>query len=407
MAQVVAVAGQDQYSPGMNYSFFSPRQIVFGWGRRQELGRLVTAIGQRVFLVSGSRTLERAGVIDELIRQLDLARLTTLGFPVASREPEVRDVDELVAGLRSFRPASGDVVVAVGGGATLDLAKAAAALATQSVEASVHDYLEGVGRGLTLVEAPLPLVAVPTTAGTGSEATKNAVISSDSGAAAPFKKSLRSDQMVPRLVLVDPEFTVSLRPETTASTGMDAITQLIESYISRRAAPIPQALCVQGLQLAIPALPNAMADGGCRKAREALSHAALLSGMALANSGLGLAHGVAAALGVLCQAPHGLACALMLPTALRVNEQVSQRELASLEALFAPGCDDSARGARDFIERIENLCRSVGIPSRLRDVGVTPNQIPELVRGSRGNSMSGNPRDVSDDELKQLLEALW
>ena len=397
----------------VNYSFFAPCQIVFGWGRRLELGTLAAGLGRRALLVSGSRTLERTGVIDSLVGILETAGLDVLGFPVDSREPEVRDVDQLAAAFRTLAPTEQDVVVAVGGGSTIDLAKAAAALATNRHGESVKEFLEGVGRGLQITQPPLNLIAVPTTAGTGAEATKNAVISSNSNAergdssSPPYKKSLRSDLMVPRLVVVDPELTVSVPPDITAFTGMDAITQLIESHISRRAAPIPQALCRHGLQLAIPALPVAVADGTSRDAREAMSHAALLSGMALANSGLGLAHGVAAALGVTCNVPHGLACAVMLPVALRVNRDVSRQRLAELEAMFDPAARDDGRGADRFIERIGRLCQQVGIPSRLRDIGVLQEQIPSLVTGSRGNSMSGNPRDVSDEELRAILEQLW
>ncbi len=395
----------------MNYSFLAPRQIVFGWGRRADLGALAATLGQRVFLVSGSRTLERTGVIDRVVADLGSAGLQVLGFPVESREPEVRDVDGLTASFRALNPTAGDVVIAIGGGSAIDLAKAAAALATNRQADSVVDYLEGVGRGLQITEPPLPFIAVPTTAGTGAEATKNSVISSNATAgdssSKPYKKSLRSDLMVPRLVLIDPELTVTVPATTTAYTGMDAITQLIESYISRRAAPIPQALSRQGLQLAVPALAAVVADGTLRESREAMSQAALLSGMALANSGLGLAHGVAAALGVTCQVPHGLACAVMLPTALRVNREVSQTRLAELERLFDQSNSRDALAADCFIKRIEQLCRSVGIPERLRDIDVKRVQLQGLVAGSRGNSMSGNPRDVSDDELHALLEQLW
>lgn len=391
----------------MNYSFFAPRQIVFGWGRRTELGTLAASLGRRALLVSGSRTLERSSVVDELVKNLTNAGLDVLGFPVDSREPEVRDVDQLTSAFRDLGPSEQDVVVALGGGSTIDLAKAASALATNHQGNSVEDFLEGVGQGLQIRHSPIPLVAVPTTAGTGAEATKNAVISSNAGATKPYKKSLRSDLMVPRLVLVDPELAVSVPPATTAYTGMDAITQLIESYISRRAAPIPQALCLQGLPLAIPALKTAVNDGSNRAAREAMSHAALLSGMALANSGLGLAHGVAAALGVTCSVPHGLACAVMLPVALRVNCQISNARLGELERLLDPDAPNDATGADRFIARIEQLCRDVAIPDRLRDLGVRQDQLADLVTGSRGNSMSGNPRDVSDDELRTLLEQLW
>lgn len=406
------------YPAGMNrYTFLAPRQIVFGWGRRIELGTLSASLGRRVLLVSGSRTLERTGVIENMAAVIRQSGLELLGFPVESREPEVRDVDELVGSFRSLNPTPEDVVVAVGGGATIDLAKAAAALATNRHGSSVEDFLEGVGRGLQITEPPLHFIAVPTTAGTGAEATKNSVISSNSpiladglsgaGRPAPYKKSLRSDSMVPRLVLIDPELTISVPSETTAYTGMDAITQLIESFISRRAAPIPQALCRQGLKLAVPALAAAVTDGSQRLPREAMSHAALLSGMALANSGLGLAHGVAAALGVTCSVPHGLACAVMLPSALRINREVSRDHLAELEQLFDPACSDHAAAADQFIHRIESLCSTVKIPRRLREIGVRKEQIPGLVKGSRGNSMSGNPRDVSDDELHALLEQLW
>ena len=420
----------------INYTFIAPRQIVFGWGRRAEVGALVAGLGTRALLVSGSRTLERSGVIDELVATLQAAGLDVLGFPVASREPEVRDVDQLAAEFRALHPTPHDVVIAVGGGSTIDLAKAAAALATNQQGESVEDFLEGVGRGLPIATPPLSLVAIPTTAGTGAEATKNAVISSNIAGdnddsfradnsrfgaeqpmtldqpasdkrSVPYKKSLRSDLMLPRLVIVDPELTVSVPRDTTAHTGLDAITQLIESYISRRTAPIPQSLCRQGLQLALPALPIAVADGSSRAAREAMSHAALLSGMALANSGLGLAHGVAAALGVTCQVPHGLACAVMLPTALRVNRDVSRQQLAELEGLFEPTNSHDPSGADRFIARIERLCGDIGIPGRLREIGVARDQLPDLVRGSRGNSMSSNPRDVSDTELSELLEQLW
>ncbi|MFO0917374.1 MAG: iron-containing alcohol dehydrogenase [Planctomycetaceae bacterium] len=389
----------------MNYTLLTPARIVFGWGRRTELPSLLPAGSRRAFVLSGSRTLERLGMVDGVEGSLSEAGVFVQRFTASAREPEVGDVDQLTAELRAQQPGAGDVVVAIGGGSAIDLAKAVAALATNHHGETVTDFLEGVGRGLKIEQPPLPLIVLPTTAGTGTEATKNAVISSYDPM---FKKSLRSDLMVPQCVLVDPELTISLPATITASTGMDAITQLIESYISKRAAPIPQALCEQGLELALPAISRAVSDPADRSAREAMSHAALLSGMALANSGLGVAHGVAAALGVHCRVAHGLACAVMLPAALRVNRSVRQAELARLARRTLAGhwsSDESA--AQALIERIEALCREVGIPSRLRDLGVQPEQIPELVVGSHGNSLSGNPRDLNDSELTEMLEELW
>jgi alcohol dehydrogenase class IV len=248
-------------------------------------------------------------------------------------------------------------------------------------------------------------MAMPTTAGTGAEATRNAVISSYDP---PFKKSIRDDRILPRVVLVDPELTATAPPKVTAASGMDAITQLIESYISRKAQPIPQALSLQGLQLAVPAIVEAVENGQSRMARERMSHASLLSGMALANSGLGLAHGVAAALGIHGRVSHGMACAVMLPTALRINREVREKELATIAryVFSVPTGSPDCEAVDLFIEKIEALGRRVGVPSRLADLGIRHDQIPAIVKSSRGQSMSGNPCDVSDAQLSRLLEKM-
>jgi alcohol dehydrogenase class IV len=277
-------------------------------------------------------------------------------------------------------------------------------MATNRESSTVKDYLEGVGTGLQLRQDPLPLVAMPTTAGTGSEATKNAVISNRDP---PFKKSIRSDRLMARLVLVDPELSVTVPPAVTAATGMDAVTQLIESYVSLKASPIPRALALQGLALALPSLEHAFRDGGDRDAREKMAHAALLSGMALANAGLGFAHGVAASLGIHANVPHGLACAVMLPVALRINQDVRRDDMSRLAEVACGRSHATAEeGASALIDRIERLCDSVGIPRRLGDLGVRKEQIPALVEGSKGSSMSGNPRRLTDEEIGSILEAM-
>ncbi|REJ91888.1 MAG: iron-containing alcohol dehydrogenase [Planctomycetota bacterium] len=384
------------------YNLLLPRQVVFGWGRRAELPELAAAPCRRVFLVRGSRTLDALGLIDEIAGGLRTSGVEVVDLTTVSREPLVEDVDDVQAQLLSHRVSPEDGVIAVGGGAAIDLGKAAAALATNQHGDSVQDFLEGVGRGFTLKQHPLPFIAVPTTAGTGSEATKNAVISSTDP---QFKKSLRSDWMMPQTVVIDPELTVSAPPTVTAHSGMDALTQLIESYVSCRAQPVTRALCIEGLQAGLPAVEEAYRNGNSRPAREAMAHAAFLSGVALANSGLGIAHGVAAALGVHCNAPHGLACAVMLPVALKLNRSWIMHDLARLARLTLQleiASDEEA--ARCFIERIEQICRHVGIPDRLSEIGATAGQIPDIVRSSHGNSRRGNPREISDDELAQVLE---
>lgn len=389
----------------MRYDFVAPRQIVFGWGRRAEVGRLGRSLGRRALVVCGSRTLAAQGVLDEIAGLLREAGVQTVPTETLTHEPEVDDVDRTAAAVREHKPERGDFVLAVGGGAAIDLAKALAAMAVNDESPTIKDYLEGVGRGLKLTRDPLPVLAMPTTAGTGTEATKNAVISSYDP---PFKKSLRDERLVPQIALVDPELSVSTPRYVTAASGMDAITQLLESTISRRAQPIPQALARQGLKLAFPALPEAVADPTSPRARERMSHAALLSGMCLANSGLGFAHGVAPALGVHCRVPHGTACALMLPAALRVNREVCREPLASLSRLvLGVGPSTPAEEAVDvLIDEVEKLCDTVGVPRRLSEVGVRREHIPAIVASSRGSSMKGNPRDVSDEEITQILEAM-
>jgi alcohol dehydrogenase class IV len=388
----------------MQFDLKLPSKVVFGWGRRASLGDVVAPISRRAWFVPGSRTLASSGVFAELENVLSEAGVSGIRLPVVTREPEVDDVDAVIGQVQQdVQP--GDCVIAVGGGSAIDFGKAIAALATNPVSTTIKDYLEGVGLGLKLTNAPLPIIAVPTTAGTGTEATKNAVISSYDP---PFKKSLRDERLVPTAVLIDPELTVTNPLTVTAHSGMDAITQLIESLVTKKANPFTRALCMEGLRAAVPALPVAVEEPTNRAAREAMAYAAWLSGVTLANAGLGLAHGVAAALGVHCRVPHGLACAVMLPTAMRVNLDVRRQEFAELGELFAGRTFGSTEETAEVsVEFIVELGRRIGIPGRLRDIGVEKSQIAELVPSSRGNSMSGNPRDLSDAELLNLLESIW
>jgi alcohol dehydrogenase class IV len=386
----------------IRYDFLAPARICFGWGRFNEAGALAAGLGRRAFIVGGSRTLERAGVLARLGKLLGERGVEPVFLGTAAREPRVEDVDRLAAALPALR--EGDLVAGIGGGSAIDLAKAVAAMARNRRSTTVRDYLEGVGAGLSLDEDPLPVLAIPTTAGTGSEATKNAVISSDDP---PYKKSLRSDRMVPRAVLIDPELAVTSPPSVTAASGMDALTQLIESYLSGRAQPIPRALAREGIPLAAASLERAVKEPQSREAREGMAQAALLSGLALANSGLGMAHGVAAALGITCGVAHGLACAVMLPAALEANRRARRAEVAEIGRILSgkplPDDEEAALAAPAAARELGNR---IGIPRRLGELGVERAQIPELVRGSRGNSMSANPRPIEDAELTAILEAL-
>jgi len=403
------------YPPLDRYQLASPRDVRFGWGVRRELPGIAAELGRRVWLVCGSRTLERSGVLAEVTAELTAAGLQVELLAMATREPTVADVDAAAARLRRAAPdnasngtasGAGDLVAAIGGGAAIDLAKAAAALATNRQAESVLAYLEGIGRGLAIEHPPLPVIAVPTTAGTGTEATRNAVLTS---LAPPAKKSLRSPRMIPAAVLLDPELTVSCPPLVTAHSGMDAVTQLIESFVSRRSNPWTAALCREGLRRALPALPIAVADGTDRAARAEMLQAAFLSGAALANSGLGLAHGVAAALGALHNIPHGLACAVMLPAAMRFNRPVCAVAFAEIGRMLDPelfGAPDDI-AADSAVRGVERLCAQVGIPRTLAELGVHEAALPALVPAARGNSLNGNPRDATDADLAATLRAAW
>ena len=387
---------------------FSPLpEIRFGKGKRNELREAVERYGRNVLLLTGSSSIHNSGHGDEIISALKMAGFN-LSHEVIAHEPSPSLVDGIVD--RS-KDSMIEVVVAVGGGATIDFAKALAALVTNvevrtpaEAEQALLDRLEGVGRGLPITRPPLPLVAVPTTAGTGAEATRNAVISCP---LRRFKKSLRSPLMVPQAVVLDPDLAASCSRSTIAAAGLDCLTQLIEAFICRKRWSIPQALIMEAFPRAVAAVPRLLENQHDAEARADLLHAAFISGVALGNSGLGLAHGVAAALGVECSTPHGLACATLLPVALRVNRQVAQPELARLDAALGDAPLSEPAAAERLIERVIAICRQAGIPSRLSELGLRRERLDWLAEHSSGNSMRGNPVQLSTPALRDLLESVF
>jgi alcohol dehydrogenase class IV len=396
----------------LEYDLALPPIVRFGVGRVAEIGAVVGLLGHRAWLVGGRRSLFDSPARPGLEASLDVAGIEHRVIATTDGEPTVVQVATALAGVRSESHA-GTVVVAVGGGAAIDLAKAVAALATNcdlaratahDLEAFVTDHLEGVGTR-SITRWPLPVVAIPTTAGTGAEATRNAVISCPRRR---FKKSMRSPLMVPRAVIIDPALGAGCERATTAAAGLDAITQLIESFICRFARPVPRALVLDTLPRALEALPRLLAVPDDLHARAAMSHAAFVSGVALTNSGLGMAHGVAAALGIECGTPHGVACALMLPVALRVNAAAAGRDLATLERAVDPAAvGDDGTCAAAFVRRIERLCREAGVPQRLAELGLARDRISWLADNSGGASMRGNPVELDPARLRPILDAVW
>ncbi len=376
----------------MAFEFATASRIVFGQGKLAEAAPAAAAMGRRALLVTGSSG-ERAG---SLAGELPEAVL----FPVAG-EPTVELIRQ---GAELARQERCEVVVAIGGGSVIDAGKALAAMLANPGEPL--DYLEVVGRGNPLTKPAAPCIAIPTTAGTGSEVTRNAVLASP---AHRVKASLRSAGMLPRLAIVDPDLTLGLPPALTASTGLDALTQLIEPYVSARANAMTDLYCVEGIRRAAAALPRAFASPQDRAARADMAWASLLGGLALANAGLGAVHGFAAPLGGMFPAPHGAACAAVLPHAMEVNVRALRERAPESRALERYGeiarllTGEAHATAADGARWVAALCRRLEIPA-LAAWGVTAADFEILAeKASQASSMKGNPIVLTRAELLEIL----
>ncbi len=381
----------------MRFEFATAGRILFGPGTLSEVGPAARGLGRRALVVTG-KSAERAG---PLLAALAGAGVAQVGFVVPG-EPTTEMVR---AGMRLAQAEACDLVIGFGGGSAIDAAKAIAALATNGGDPL--DYMEGVGPGKPLSQPALPVIAIPTTAGTGAEVTRNAVVASPEHR---VKASLRSPHMLPRLALVDPELTHSMPPEVTAGTGLDALTQLIEPFVSHRANPLTDAFCREGIVRAARSLRRAYAHGDDAAAREDMALASLCGGLALANAGLGAAHGLAAPLCGMFPAPHGATCAALLPHVMAINVQALQARQPDHPALsryveiacLLTGRADAA--AADGIRWVEAFCRDLGVVG-LATYGVARGDIPVLVeKAARASSMKANPIVLTEAELTQILE---
>lgn len=381
----------------MRFEFATSSRIVFGAGVIDEIGSLARELGQRAFVVTGRDSARSARLLD---------RLTQAGLSVTrhaiAREPSSDDIVQAVA---AAREAGCDHVIGFGGGAALDAAKAVSALLANPGD--LFDYLEVVGRAQPLARPALPCLAIPTTAGTGSEVTRNAVLSAP---AQRVKVSLRSPHMLPRVAVVDPTLTHTLPPEITATTGLDALTQLIEPYTSARANPLTDALCVDGIRRAARSLRRAVENGDDASAREDMALASLFGGLALANAGLGAVHGFAGPIGGMFPAPHGAVCAALLPHVMAANLSALRARAAHHAAIAR--YDDIARlvtgnahaTADDGVRWVHELVTNLKI-SALRAHGITRNDVPAIVDASaKASSMKANPIMLTAAELTAILE---
>ena len=379
------------------FEFATATKIIFGAGAVEGAGKIAAEFGKRALVVTG-RDAKRAEPLLKILRDAGVSATT---FSVAG-EPEISTVEN---GVGFARKENCDLVIGFGGGSALDAAKAIAAMLAN--DGVLLDYLEIIGRGKALAKPSAPFIAIPTTAGTGSEVTRNSVLASPEH---KLKVSLRSPLMLAKAALVDPELTCDLPPAITASTGLDALTQLIEPFVCTRANPMTNGLCREGIQRAARSLGAAFNDGQNKSAREDVAVASLFGGLALANAGLGAVHGFAGPIGGSFPAPHGAICAALLPHVMAVNLHALRQRAPTSEALRR--FDDVARlltgntgaTADDGVKWVRRLVSDLQIQP-LGSFGIRAGHVADLaMKAANASSMKANPIVLTPEELAAALQ---
>jgi alcohol dehydrogenase class IV len=381
----------------MRFEFATSNRILFGPGSLAEVPALAATLGQQVFLFTSS--MERCAPLRKGLLEVGLL----VEVFIVKKEP---DLDSILLATRNMKESNCQLVIGFGGGSVLDSGKAAAALMMNPGDPL--DYLEVVGSGRPLQNPSAPFIAVPTTAGTGSEVTRNAVITLPKKR---IKVSLRSPFMLPRFAVVDPQLTCSLPPSATAMTGMDALTQLIEPFVCITPTPLTDAVCRDGIVRAARSLRKAFENGQDALAREDMALASLFGGMALANARLGAVHGMANPVGGFSHAPHGAVCARLLPLVMDANLLALRNRLPDSPAIARYTevarmlTGDEGANAEAGVEWVRDLCGVLDIRP-LKEYGLDPDDLPALVEQSqKANSMKGNPVPLTDAELLSILQS--
>lgn len=380
---------------GVNFEFATSTRIIFENGSFKKVPGLVNNFGNKVLIVSG-KNKNRARQLSESLSEKNIQSEI---FSIHS-EPTISDIE---TGAELARKTLCNVVAGIGGGSVVDSAKAIAALVPNQGE--LTDYLEIIGKGRKLENAPLPFIAIPTTAGTGAEVTKNSVIKSIEQS---VKVSLRSDLMYPRLAVIDPELTLTMSPEITATTGIDTLTHLLESFVSIQSNPFIDMLCREGMKRISASLEKAFIDGSNLESRENMALASMLGGMALANVKLGAVHGFAGPLGGMFNIPHGAVCACLLPAVMEINietlkKQNKNSQLSKYTETARILTGNQSATAEDGMIWIKKTVKKLQIPS-LSDFQLSPKIFPELIeKAKNSSSMKGNPVVLDNQQLNEIL----
>ncbi len=377
--------------------FYTPGKIIFGPGGLSQVGTEAKRLGNKVLVVSGRSAMRKSGALDRLTRLLNENDLEYIIYENIPSDPTVKTVD---IGASLTRKRSCNLVIALGGGSVLDTGKAISAMVTN--EGSVADYQEIEGKGRKFQHKPIPFITIPTTSGTGSEATKNAVITNTEFS---LKKSIRDPWLIPEVALIDPELTLSLPSYITAICGGDALTQCIESYLGKKSQEITDALALHAIGLIGKSLVKAVKEGKDLEARKDMAMAALLSGLCLSNSGLGAAHALSHPLGVYYKIPHGLSCAVLLPYVMEYNLPVVIKRLAKIAQSLGEDLSllSETEAAQRAVEKIKEILSAIGIKENLSEWRIKEEGFPQLIKGAKGGSLNNNPRDISDEDLIELL----
>lgn len=386
-------------------------QIVFGEEKITTVPSQIARLAKRVLIMTGAQSFRATPYWESLLQGLQRLGISW-ETELVTGEPSPEDVDKVV---QNYHRQDIEVVLGIGGGSVLDAAKAVAGLLHPGN--SVMDHLEGVGKDIPYQGPATPFIAVPTTAGTGSEATKNAVLSrrGENG----FKKSFRHDLLVPQVAIVDPNLLASCPADLLAANGMDAFTQLLESYVSTRANPLTDALAISGMTAFrdgfFPVWEGKDSAAVC-VGRSQIAYAALLSGITLAQTGLGSVHGLASPLGAFFPCPHGVVCGTLVAEATEINIIALQQRLPESIALIKYAQVGELLAKRSFArpqEALNSLVKilrtwtdKLALP-KLRLFGMQPTDLDKVVSHSRGSSMKTNPLELTAMELRELLERRW
>jgi alcohol dehydrogenase class IV len=371
---------------GLRSEIRVPNLILFGSNTIEELGDLSKKFGNRGVLIYGGSSLKNSGNHDRIIRILKKNALSIEEISGISHDPDNELVESITEEIQKLNP---DFIIGAGGGSVIDVAKAASIIATNG--GTVGDYW----KGKSFLKPSIPFIAIATTSGTGSEVTKNAVIT---GKGAYFKKSIRSDFMIPNIALVDPTLTLSVPPDITAETGLDALIQNLEAYTSKNAGPITDTLARKGIELSGRYLLRAVQRSDDLEAREGLSLSSLYGGITLLNAGLGLAHALSHPLGIRFGIPHGKACALTMAKVIQYNYSARNEKYEEIGMLLG--------GIKDPSDAFTQLTDSLEISTKLGGYGVKEDDIPLIVEESKGGSRRYNPVDHDDATVAKLLREL-